>query len=88
MNETYIKCSGCGEQIAVPAEIYGGEELSEPYYCDACDREGESAVAASMGDYYDDGGEYCSHCGKDIYDWSDLGCEYCDRRHPAYGVLP
>jgi len=29
----------------------------------------------------------CPHCGKDIYDWSDLGCEYCDRRHPGFGML-
>lgn len=34
-----------------------------------------------------DATEYCSHCGKDIEDFSDLGCEYCDRRHPYYGVL-
>jgi len=28
--------------------------------------------------------EYCHHCGKERYDWSDLGCEYCDARVPGY----
>jgi hypothetical protein len=92
----FVKCSGCGEQIAVPAELYpepinGEIPLDEPYYCDACDREAENAVAASMGDDYDGLGweeSTCSHCGKDIYDWSDLGCGYCDRRHPDFGMLP
>jgi hypothetical protein len=87
----HIKCDGCGEIVVIPAELCPDPEtveITEPYYCDACDREAESAVAASMGDDYDDGREYCHHCGKDIYDWSDLGCEYCDRRHPHYGVYP
>ncbi|MCP9495910.1 MAG: hypothetical protein MSG64_15785 [Pyrinomonadaceae bacterium MAG19_C2-C3] len=30
--------------------------------------------------------ECCSHCGKDIYDFSDLGCGYCDRRNPEFGL--
>lgn len=30
----------------------------------------------------------CPHCGKDIYDFSDLGCEHCDARHPGFGVMP
>lgn len=91
--ENYVKCSGCGATIPIPAELYPGPiegeiPLEEPYYCDECDREAESAVAASLGDDYEDGGEYCSHCGKDIYDFSDLGCEYCDQRHPGFiGVL-
>lgn len=40
----YVKCSGCGEQIEVPDELYpdpvqGEILLDEPYYCDACDGE-------------------------------------------------
>lgn len=44
---TYIKCSGCGEIIEIPDELSGdwsGDitcELTEPYYCDACDAENE-----------------------------------------------
>lgn len=29
----------------------------------------------------------CSRCGKEYEDFSDLGCEYCDRRHPLFGLL-
>jgi hypothetical protein len=32
--------------------------------------------------------ECCSYCGKPFQEFGDLGCEYCDRRHPAFGVLP
>lgn len=93
---TYIKCYGCETMIDVPDELAGGlqgnhgditSQMVEPYYCDSCERIALAAVAASMGDDYDDGGEYCLHCGKNIYDWSDLGCEYCDRRHPGFGTL-
>ena len=31
--------------------------------------------------------EYCSHCGKAFEEFSDLGCEYCDRRHPGFGTV-
>jgi len=30
----------------------------------------------------------CEYCGKPFEDFSDLGCERCDRRHPDYGVIP
>lgn len=30
----------------------------------------------------------CSHCGKPLYDFSDLGCGRCDRRSPEWGILP
>lgn len=32
--------------------------------------------------------EVCPHCGKEYEDFSDLGCEYCDRRHPNFGITP
>jgi len=31
--------------------------------------------------------ETCHFCGKELEDFSDLGCERCDRRHPGFGVL-
>jgi len=44
-----IKCDGCGELIEIPVELVGDGayvnpdtwllELSEPYYCGACDDE-------------------------------------------------
>lgn len=43
-------------------------------------------VAASC---IDDGlpsGSYCGRCGKEFEDFSDLGCELCDARHPGFGV--
>lgn len=30
----------------------------------------------------------CQYCGKPFEDFSDLGCERCDRRHPDYGMIP
>lgn len=32
--------------------------------------------------------ERCPHCGKPFEEFGDLGCEYCDRRHPGFGVAP
>lgn len=31
--------------------------------------------------------ECCQHCGKELEDFSELGCAYCDGRHPAFGTL-
>jgi hypothetical protein len=31
--------------------------------------------------------EACHYCGKEFEDFSDLGCEHCDARHPHYGVI-
>lgn len=28
----------------------------------------------------------CEHCGKPLYDFSDIGCGECDRRSPDYGL--
>lgn len=28
--------------------------------------------------------ETCKYCGKELEDFSDLGCEYCDRRVDGY----
>lgn len=37
---------------------------------------------------YDSEPDCCRHCGKELEDFSDLGCEHCDARHPLFGVLP
>lgn len=29
----------------------------------------------------------CPYCGKELEDFSDLGCEHCDRRHPYFGTV-
>ena len=39
-------------------------------------------------DDYDDPSRYCHHCGKEYEDWSDIGCENCDQRHPLFGTAP
>jgi hypothetical protein len=33
-----------------------------------------------------DGSECCRHCGKEFEDFSDMGCGYCDSRHPEWGL--
>ncbi len=37
-------------------------------------------------EYFDDDREKeaCPHCGKEYEEFSDLGCEHCDRRHPGF----
>ena len=32
--------------------------------------------------------ECCPNCGKEYEDFSDMGCEKCDHRHPDFGVMP
>ena len=49
--------------------------------------EKENADSSYPPEYYMDDdreSETCSHCGKPYEDFSDLGCEYCDRRHPEF----
>jgi hypothetical protein len=48
---------------------------------------GCAAVASIIDDYCDTGG-FCDGCGKEFEDFSDLGCEKCDQRHPGYGTMP
>lgn len=81
----FVKCAGCDEIIDIPDELVGmhadGEVTTdEPYYCDACERIAETAADV-------DTTERCRHCGKDLQDFSDLGCEWCDRRHPDFGSV-
>lgn len=32
--------------------------------------------------------DYCPHCGKAFDEFGDLGCGYCDRRSPEWGIMP
>lgn len=48
--------------------------------CDGC------FAAACACEYDEDHVERCVHCGKDKYEFSDIGCAYCDTRHPAFGT--
>lgn len=79
-----ITCAGCGEIIDVPAELCPDDQVEtvEPYYCDAC----EDFVDYLLED--DEPDECCPYCGKAYEDFSDMGCGYCDRRSPDWGVMP
>jgi hypothetical protein len=35
----------------------------------------------------EDGEPCCGHCGKPFEEFSDLGCGYCDRRSPDWGIM-
>lgn len=39
-------------------------------------------------DYEPDESDFCPHCGKEYEDFSDMGCGYCDRRSPDWGIMP
>jgi len=30
--------------------------------------------------------DYCPHCGKAYDEFGDLGCGFCDRRSPEWGI--
>lgn len=49
-----------------------------------------ACLEASIEDLADDelNEPVCGHCGKAFYDFSDLGCGYCDRRSPEFGLMP
>jgi hypothetical protein len=51
--------------------------------CDGC-----NALASCLADDPDHGPDRCRHCGKELEDFSDLGCELCDARHPGFGIIP
>ena len=78
--------------VDVPDELappeYQGKDVEIPktevYYCDECDRKW---LSISHYNVDPDPSTFCSHCGKDYEDFSDLGCEHCDRRHPLYGLV-
>lgn len=44
-------------------------------------------VAVASLDAADPDEPRCEHCGKPLYEFADLGCAYCDARHPGFGVL-
>lgn len=82
---TAIKCSGCGEFIEIPDELTGDLGVDAgaidciEYYCDACEWQGQTAADTQEPD-----DSFCPYCGKDYEDFSDLGCEHCDRRVPGF----
>src|SRR6266850_5193183 len=47
--------------------------------------EADAWAAEMQGDYEP---ATCKHCGKELEDFSDIGCGYCDQRHPEWGLLP
>lgn len=56
-------------------------------YIDWCEL--NPAVFDEEDDFGDPAGEeYCPHCGKEYTEFADLGCGYCDRRSPDWGVMP
>jgi hypothetical protein len=64
----------CGRDFPTHEEMRTHEDG-----CPACD-----AYAAMM--LGDEEEPCCRHCGKPLYDFSDLGCGRCDRRSPEWGV--
>ena len=91
-----VNCSICHEVFEVPDELVGDQTLDKSsIICGSCDPDEDPGPDLTIleddeGIYYldDSEPETCPHCGKEYEDFSDLGCEYCDRRHPHYGVLP
>ena len=78
-------CDHCKdeEKEAFPYCVNDKDGVYWDHFCNDC--------FDSLGCQYDfDPGfppQFCDHCGKDFEDFSDLGCEYCDARHPHYGVI-
>lgn len=64
--------------------FWRGEECHCPVGLGQCG--GCAAVASIDADEPEPPENYCRHCGKNIYDFSDLGCGHCDRRSPEWGI--
>jgi hypothetical protein len=82
-------CEARSVREQAPELIHDDDRCKE---CDTPIGQGSCAgccAAAVSGDMDEppDPESVCPHCGKDRYDFSDMGCEYCDARHPGFGVL-
>lgn len=80
--QQYDKTSGLGSlcDAAYLYRVEGGKEImllswADTYGFDFADEEEPES-------------DFCHHCGKNIYDFSDLGCGKCDARHPDWGMMP
>ncbi len=63
-------------------------ESFEPAWEDM-DPQQRAAYEASVEDFEESRCEdFCSSCGKEFSDFSDLGCGRCDRRSPEFGMVP
>ena len=62
-------------------------DWSEEYYGHRC-RKCDFFYAHGTAPWDDEEDEpTCSHCGKPFYDFSDIGCGYCDQRSPEWGTM-
>lgn len=80
-------CPECG------SACYCGGDIDDLFFegtraealCTCCDGKEESGFEG-----YDeeDPRECCPRCGKAFEEFGDLGCGYCDRRSPDFGIRP
>lgn len=56
-----------------------------------CEQDDEPVSGPDFDEDYwlsdEDDRDTCPHCGKEYEEFGDLGCEYCDARHPGFGTL-
>ena len=70
-------CSDCGQACYCGGDVDDTDVGFDESQCVCdCDEADEEELAT------------CPHCGKAYEEFGDLGCEYCDRRHPGYGTIP
>lgn len=68
--------SWCGEEFDSEEERHSHE-----LHCPAC----EALCFDSSDEIKDE--PVCLHCGKPLYDFSDIGCGHCDQRSPEWGIV-
>lgn len=89
-------CPNCEREVDAQAayESAGGDTVGLETTCENCGA--MLAISVSTVLHFDlqlvgDGPDLdppeqpcCHHCGKPLYDFGDMGCEYCDARHPLF----
>ena len=89
-----MDCPNCGAEGRYMAHEYQPEWADSPqrmdYTCSYCgySNPDDSFIPDDWYEEDDRDPDTCPHCGKEYEDFSDMGCEYCDTRHPFYGIVP
>ena len=79
-----VSCAVCGDVFEIADELLGddtgaGGKRDLVAYCALHD-----PYAYASEDTED---ECCPFCGKEYEDFSDMGCGFCDRRSPDWGLV-
>jgi rubrerythrin len=82
-------CDNCKDENAEAFPYHVNDKTGKywEHLCNECFEKLDCIVEDSDDFFADDyEPEICPHCGKELEDFSELGCGQCDRRHPSWGM--